>query len=179
MGREMFENASIHLPSYPHTKEEDALVIAREAMEHGYQRLIIHPYVIKTPELWLGLGSALVLENMDFRSPGFMTADDMLQIYQSLPAACFCLDVGHTHSWNPGEAANLIEGLSDRLVCVHYSEVDQTNGDHLPDVSDEVISSHARYLKLLPASVPVILEVGKNPAEGLLDLRRRFSDSLA
>ena len=179
MGRELFGDASIYLPSTFHTDEQEALILAREAVGHGYHRLIIHPYVIKTPRLWQELGPALVFENMDFRSPGFMAVADMQQIFKRLPEASFCLDVGHTYSWDHTEAARLIEALSDRLVCVHYSEVNRTNGDHLSAVSDEVMRSHAEYMKLLSKPVAVVLEVDGCTLPQLLDLRARFFESLA
>ncbi len=179
LGRQLFSDASVHLPSYLHTVEEEALAIGQAALAHGYTRLIIHPYVIKNPALWRKLGSALVVENMDFRFLGYRTAEDMALVFERLPEASFCLDVGHTESWNPGEAMRLLDSFSDRLVAVHYSEIDRTNGDHLSTVSDEIMKSHAVYLRRLPRPVPVIFEISANSAPYLLDLRERFFQTLA
>ncbi len=178
IGKELFPDASIHLPSSPRTPENEALEVANAAVAHGYERLIVHPYVIRNAESWQQLGSRLVIENMDFRSPGFMTADDMAAIFSIVPEARFCLDLAHTYGWCADEAGRLIDRLSDRLVAVHYSEIDRITGDHFSAVSNDAIKSHATHLKRISPDVPIVFETGPSDPPAILSLRQRVMNSL-
>lgn len=177
-GRELFANASIHLPSRPDTPENKALLVAGAAASHGYERLIVHPYVIRDPAHWRYLGPRLIVENMDFRSPGFMTADDMESVFSALPEARFCLDLAHTYGWCADEADRLLHRLADRLAAVHYSEIHRVSGDHFSTVSEAALMSHAARLKRIPQEIPIVFETGPSDPGDLLMLRQRVVDSL-
>ncbi len=178
LGREMFTDASVHLPSYVHTGEDEALAVAEAARAHGYTRLIIHPYVVREPARWRALGAALVFENLDFRFVGQMSAEDLRPVFAQLPEARFCLDIAHAHGWCPEETGRLLAAFGDRLAAIHYSEIDPATAMHLPTVAEDVMASHARYLRDIPESIPVVFEVAPSPPESLRELRTRFFDSL-
>lgn len=177
-GRELFADASIHLPSRPDTPEDEALAVARAAADFGYERLILHPYVVRDPARWRWLGSRLVLENMDFRSPGFMTAADMETVFAAVPEASFCLDLAHTHGWCADEADRLLDRHACRLVAVHYSEIDRVTGDHFPAVGEDALASHAPRLRRVREDIPIIFETGPAATSDLLALRQRVEASL-
>lgn len=179
LGKELFRNASVHLPSSPTTPEDYALEIAAAAVAHHYDRLIVHPYVIRDEKRWKHLGAKLVIENMDFRSPGFMTASDMQGVFSRLPEARFCLDLAHSFGWCADEAGKMIDHLSDRLIAVHYSEIDRITGDHLVEVSGEAVVSHARHLMRVGTDVPIVFETGPSSRAALLELRQRVEKSLS
>ncbi|MGB8065949.1 MAG: hypothetical protein WCF26_28960 [Candidatus Sulfotelmatobacter sp.] len=112
---------------------------------------------------------------MDKRKPIGRTRDDLLAVFEELPQATFCFDIGHAHQIDPTmcEATMILEKLKDRLVEVHMSEVN-TESRHDP-ITLEAERSFQIVAQLIPEQVPIILEsrVAK-PGEQLgLEVRER------
>jgi hypothetical protein len=153
-----FSFVSIHTPTLflPHM---EASVIERlcSLAERGYS-LVVHPDVIFTPCLWAELGDKLLVENMDKRKPVGRTVPEMRTIFDSLPAARFCFDIGHARQVDPSmtEASLLLQAFGDRLAEVHVSEVN-TASRHDP-ISWNAVMAFRTVARYIPEEVPIILE---------------------
>jgi hypothetical protein len=82
----------------------------------------------------------------------------MIALYEHLPEAGFCFDVGHARQIDPSmaEASALLRGLSGRLRQVHISEVN-TASRHDP-ISLNAVQAFQRVARYIPDHVPIILE---------------------
>jgi len=152
-----FEHISVHIPSSIAPEFEKAMLeMIRSLPVHWL--LVTHPDVITMWEEWARLGARLCIENMDKRKPVGQTARDLRGIFNRLPAATFCLDIGHAHQVDPtmGEAVLLLEEFNGRLRQLHVSEVN-SESKHDP-ISLETASAFSIVAHLIKETVPVILE---------------------
>jgi len=153
-----FSFVSIHAPSWFSPELERGVVNdLRLLAESGYPA-VVHPNVIYTPEMWNELEGKLLIENMDKRKPIGRTVSEMRQIFDSLPAARLCFDIGHARQVDPSmtEASLLLNVFGDRLTEVHISEVN-TASRHDP-ISWNAIKAFQSVAKYIPENVPIILE---------------------
>ena len=120
--------------------------------------VVVHPDVIFTPSLWRRLGSRLLVENMDKRKPVGRTVPELRTLFELLPDARFCFDIGHVRQVDPSmtEAALLLQTFSERLAEIHISEVN-TASRHDP-ISRNATSAFQRVAKYIPQEIPIILE---------------------
>ncbi len=169
-----YSHVSFHVPSSfnPGFEAEICSILSRLPSQWP---LVVHPDVIRNWSLWRELGSRICIENMDKRKPIGRTRDDLLAVFEELPQATFCFDIGHAHQIDPTmcEATMILEKLKDRLVEVHMSEVN-TESRHDP-ITLEAERSFQIVAQLIPEQVPIILEsrVAK-PGEQLgLEVRER------
>ncbi len=152
-----FEHISVHVPSSITPEFERTMLEMIRSLPVGWL-LVTHPDVITMWDEWAGLGGRLCIENMDKRKPIGQTARDLRGIFNQLPAATFCLDIGHAHQIDPtmGEAVLLLEEFSGRLKQLHVSEVN-SESKHDP-ISLETASAFPVVAHLIQETVPVILE---------------------
>jgi len=149
---------SIHAPkSFEQWSEQDAVALLTPLANLGF-KIILHPDAIRHPELWRKLGSALCIENMDTRKRTGRTARELSAVFDDLPDAGLCLDLGHARQVDPTmtEAVVMLTTFKDRLTQLHVSEVD-TDGGH------RRMSQPCRYVfqsvaHLIDPAVPVIIE---------------------
>ena len=153
-----FEYISIHFPS----KFEPTW----EAM--GWDRLraeswrnwpiVVHPDALFDFSLWREFEALLCVENMDNRKPIGRTAKELGLIFDQLPEASFCFDIGHARQCDPTmtEAYLILREFGSRLRQVHVSEVN-TSSKHDP-LSYASILAYQEVAHLIPANVPLILE---------------------
>jgi hypothetical protein len=95
---------------------------------------------------------------MDKRKPIGRTAKELREIFNRLPSATFCLDIGHAHQIDPtmGEAILILEEFGSRLRQLHVSEV---NSESKHDsISLESASAFSLVAHLIPNDIPIILE---------------------
>jgi hypothetical protein len=155
---EQFSFVSIHAPTR-FLQETEASVVERlgTLAEQGYP-LVLHPDVIFTPRLWAELGDKLLVENMDKRKPVGRNVTEMRTIFDSIPAARFCFDIGHARQVDPSmtEAYLLLQAFGDRLAEVHVSEVN-TASRHDP-ISRNAVMAFRTVARYIPEEVPIILE---------------------
>ena len=153
-----FTFVSIHAPSR-FAPEEEAWVVdhLRVLADQGFP-IVVHPDVIFSPYRWLMLGDRLLIENMDKRKPIGRTVDDLRGLYEVLPAARFCFDVGHARQVDPSmtEAALLVRCFQDRLCEVHMSEVN-TASRHDP-ISKNAVNAFRTVMSSIAEDIPIILE---------------------
>jgi hypothetical protein len=153
-----FTFVSIHAPSrFDRESERQVvdLIISREASRYP---VVVHPDVVFTPSLWRQLGSRLLIENMDKRKPVGRTVPELRTLFDLLPDARFCFDIGHARQVDPTmtEAAFLLKNFGTRLAEVHISEVN-TASRHDP-ISRNATSAFQKVASYIPQNTPIILE---------------------
>ena len=128
-----FDYVSIHAPSRFTAADEGRLAEALAAFGPLGYPVILHPDTIHDFAVWRRLGRGLAIENMDRRKALGRTALELGRVFDRLPEASFCFDVGHAHQVDRtmNDAFFLLRELGTRLSQVHVSEV-STRGRHDP-----------------------------------------------
>jgi hypothetical protein len=100
----------------------------------------------------------LLIENMDKRKTTGRTASELNLIFEKLPSASLCFDLGHARQVDPtmSEAALILDRFGSRLRQLHVSEVN-TQSTHDP-LTAAAMMAFKRVSHLIPEDVPVILE---------------------
>ena len=152
-----FQYISVHAPSrFSELPEPEAVELLLELPAEW--PIIVHPDSIQDFPLWRALGDRLCLENMDIRKRTGRTAEELASIFQQLPDARFCLDLGHAHQVDStmSVAADLLRRFGDRLRQLHVSDVG-TFGQHRP-IGYLLEQAYQRVKSLIATDVPAILE---------------------
>ena len=86
-------------------------------------------------------------------------------LFEQLPEASFCFDIGHARQVDPtmGIAIGMLSRFRSRLRQIHMSEVDP-GGRHIP-ISFAALSAFQLVAALIPEDCPVILEAMVPPEE--------------
>ena len=160
-----FEYVSFHAPSaMERSFEPRALELLEQVAARGWL-IIVHPDAMHTRSEWARLGDRLCLENMDKRKPIGQTAKDLAELFEELPNASLCFDIGHARQVDPtmSEASAILRRFRDRIGQLHVSEVN-TESRHDP-LSLESILAFQKVCQLVPPDVPMILESRVDEAE--------------
>ena len=152
-----FEYVSFHAPSSFLALSEEAAVELLTSLP-GSWPIVVHPDLIRDPDVWRSLGSRLCLENMDLRKRTGRTVDEIKEVFAALPNAGFCLDLGHARQIDPtmGVAIDMLRTFASRLRQLHVSEVG-TFGEHRR-MGFLSRTAFARVVRYVPADTPLILE---------------------
>jgi len=152
-----FSHISLHLPSSIEPSFEARLLHLVPKIPATWP-LITHPNIISLWDAWKELGDRVCIENMDKRKEIGQTARHLRKIFDKLPDATFCLDIGHVHQVDPtmGEAVLILEELRNKLSQLHISEVN-SESRHDP-ISLEAAIAFEIVATLIPEGVPAILE---------------------
>lgn len=153
-----FPYCSFHVPSRFDADEEPAIVRALAPLVAKKWPIIIHPDTIHHWELWRCFGSQLLIENMDQRKGTGRTVDELSHVFDELPQAGLCLDLGHLRQMDPTmvEAYRIIKRHGNRIRQLHLSDVDSSSKHHPLNIP--ALTCFMRVAPLLNRSVPVILE---------------------
>ena len=169
-----FRYISFHAPSKLIELDEGSLLFKLNDVPSQWP-IVVHPELITEPSRWRFLGERLCLENMDQRKPTGRTLPEMESLFEQLPDASFCFDIGHARQVDPtmGVAISLLRRFRRRLRQVHMSEVDPW-GRHIP-IGFAALSAFQLVAKLIPQDCPVILEsmVGPERARNEIDVATR------
>jgi hypothetical protein len=167
---ESFAFVSIHAPSRFDQQLEHRVVELLSVGEASKCAVVVHPDVVFTPSLWRQLGQRLLVENMDKRKPVGRTVHELRTLFELLPDAKFCFDIGHARQVDPTmtEAALLLQTFGDRLAEIHISEVN-TASRHDP-ISRNAISAFQRVARYIPQETPIILEPLIDEGQSQLDI---------
>jgi len=152
-----FKFVSIHAPSRFEQSDEESVI--ERLTRRAYQLpVVVHPDVMFTPKIWGQLGSQLLIENMDKRKPVGRTMSELKKLFQDLPEARFCFDIGHARQVDPSmtEAVFIIRELAAKLVEVHISEVN-TSSRHDP-ISTSAARAFKSIAKYIPEDIPIVIE---------------------
>jgi hypothetical protein len=158
-----FDYVSFHVPSKLRVLSEERVIELLERAAQKHWPLIVHPDVIERFDRWRVFGELLCIENMDKRKPIGRTAIELASIFDRLPDARFCLDLGHVRQVDPtmSVALEILERFGTRLHQLHVSEVN-TNSQHDRLTFETTLAFH-KISSLLPESIPVILESRVTP----------------
>jgi len=153
-----FSFISVHAPSDVSKDDEAFFVRLLGSVTQRGWPVVVHPDSIHDPACWHVLGSLLCIENMDNRKPMGRNRDELSRLFDKLPGASLCLDLGHSRQIDPtmGEARLILRDLGNRLKEVHLSEVDSL-GKH-GRISRDSILAFRGVAGLIPEGVPIILE---------------------
>lgn len=127
-----FRYVSVHAPVKHHELDESATVTMLAGLPLWVRSVVAHPDALSDVGRYRGLGTRLVLENMDDGKITGRVADELEKLFEELPAAGFCLDVAHARSVDPtmDAAHELLDRFRTRLRHVHLSSLD--DGRHVP-----------------------------------------------
>lgn len=153
-----FAYVSIHAPSRFDAREEPAVAEALAARVPERFPIVLHPDTIHDPAAWRPLGRRLAIENMDRRKPLGRTALELGRVFDRLPEASFCFDVGHAHQVDRtmNDAFVLLRELGARLCQVHVSEV-TTRSRHDP-LSRPAVAAFHKVAAWVGPEVPILVE---------------------
>ena len=153
-----FEYLAIHAPGQFDPRWEATLRDRlRDELWRGWP-IVLHPDALCDFGLWRELGSAVCIENMDKRKPMGRSTRELATIFDHLPDARFCFDIGHARQFDPTmtEAYLILRDFGSRLRQVHVSEVN-THSKH-DALSYASIIAFQEVAHLIPPDVPLILE---------------------
>ena len=153
-----FSYVSFHAPSWFPPESEEWVLEQLKTVAARHFPIIVHPDAIANPDRWQDLGSNLTIENMDKRKPIGRNVKELRAVFERLPLAKFCFDIGHARQVDPTmtEAALLLRAFGDRLVEVHMSEVN-TASRHDP-ISQNAVMAFSRVAGFIQEDIPIILE---------------------
>jgi hypothetical protein len=149
---------SIHAPSSFSAGQEADIIDRLKLSVPKDWPIVLHPDTIHDFSAWRVLGNQLAIENMDRRKPIGRTLEELNIIFEELPEAMFCFDIGHARQCDTTmtEAYRILREYSKRLCQVHVSEVN-TASRHDP-LSLGAILAFSQVADLIPPWVPLILE---------------------
>lgn len=153
-----FEYIAFHAPSQFNAEDEEEIVeMLAGICDRGWP-VVLHPDAVHNFALWRRLGQMLCVENMDKRKPIGRTASELECVFDQLPEASFCFDIGHARQVDSTmtEAYFILKRFGRCLQQVHLSEVN-TRSKHDP-LSYASILAFQEVAHLIPEDVPIILE---------------------
>ncbi|HAH49713.1 hypothetical protein [Gimesia sp.] len=161
----IFEYISFHAPSKREMFSEELLVSKLKKVADLNWAIIVHPDLIENFELWRTLGRAVCIENMDKRKTTGRTAAQLKYLFDQLPEATFCFDIGHARQIDPTmlEAETMLRDFHYRLRQVHMSYVNSQS--HHERLNYECILAYQRVTQWIDNSIPIILETPVNQNE--------------
>ena len=153
-----FSYIAFHAPSRIEPSAEADVVGRLEGVAQRGWPVILHPDAIHDYSLWRRLGNALCIENMDRRKPVGRTVAELESVFDELPEAGFCFDIGHARQVDSTmtEAYFLLRHYGNRLRQLHVSEVN-TKSTHDP-LSYGCVLAFQQVAEFIPEHVPLILE---------------------
>jgi hypothetical protein len=158
MNLSMYSYVSIHAPSSFSQEDEEWIAnLLYDAVPMSWP-IVVHPDTFHSINCWARFGARLAIENMDRRKPIGRTADELQRVFEILPDASFCFDVGHARQCDPSmtEAFLILSQFQKRLVQVHISEVNSAS-QHDP-ISHGAQLAFQQIANLIPEWVPIIVE---------------------
>ena len=153
-----FGYVAVHAPSDFAAEEEGAIIALLEGVIRRGWHVVLHPDSIHDYALWRNLGERLCIENTDKRKPVGRTAAELAEVFERLPEASLCFDIGHARQVDSTmtEAHFILKEFGARLRQVHVSEVN-TRSKHDP-LSVASILAFQEVADLIPDDIPLILE---------------------
>lgn len=165
-----FSYVSVHAPSQIDPEHEHEIVESLRELLPRRWPIIVHPDAISQFERWATLGATLCIENMDKRKPVGRTARELQAVFDRLPGASFCFDIGHARQVDPtmNEAVRILRSFKHRLQQVHISEVN-SQSRHDP-LTFGAIQAFRRVSHLIPEAVPIVIESRVSEAELVIEV---------
>jgi hypothetical protein len=160
-----YPHVSVHAPSRFDAAEEPRVAEALAARVPAAWPIVLHPDTIHDLRVWRPLGARLCVENMDRRKASGRTIRELYRVFEALPEASFCFDVGHAHQVDRtmNDAFQLLTALGARLTQLHVSEVTSA-GRHDP-MSRTAVAAFRKIAAWVPQGVALIVESPAPPGE--------------
>jgi hypothetical protein len=153
-----FTYVSVHAPSkYESAREKKIISLLGKVAERNWP-IVLHPDTIHDFSAWHTFGHMLFIENMDKRNLMGRTTQELSGIFDRLPQAKLCFDLGHCRQVDPtmNESHLILQNFGTRLGQLHMSEVN-SRSTHDP-LSSASIRAFEKISQLVPEEVPIILE---------------------
>ena len=165
-----YSYVSFHAPSR-FTNERQTIQILNRVADRGWP-IIVHPDTIQDFSAWQSFGGLLLIENMDKRNTAGRTARELAGIFEKLPHANLCFDLGHCRQVDPtmNESCLILRQFGDRLKQLHVSEVN-TRSTHDP-LSISSVGAFLKVAEMIPENVPAILESPVSEDEVLFEIEK-------
>ncbi len=153
-----FEYLSVHAPSRISPGAEDEVVSQLLRLIERDWPVVVHPDAISNADAWKPFGDLLCIENTDIRKPIGRTVRELQTMFDALPEASFCFDMGHARQVDPtmSEAALILETFGGRLRQLHVSEVNSSS-NHAPLTLASLLA-FSKIAYLIPEEIPVVFE---------------------
>ena len=154
---------SMHAPSnFDARQEEEIILLLRTHVPKDWP-IVLHPDTIHDFSAWQEFGEQLAIENMDRRKTTGRSAAELDSIFEKLPKARLCLDIGHARQVDTTmtEAYKILKSHSARLCQLHVSEVNSASR-HDP-LSDSAIRAFQEVARMIPEQIPAIIESNLTP----------------
>ena len=153
-----YQYVSFHAPSRFSREEE---VWLSEQLKVGVPRtwpIVLHPDAIYDFERWRPFGNRLAVENMDRRKSCGRNTVELLAIFERLPEAGMCFDIGHSRQYDPSmtEAFSILKTFASRIVQVHLSDVNSESQHEALSYGGQLAFS--QVADLIGVDVPIIVE---------------------
>lgn len=160
---EQFSYVSVHAPSFLIEFSERQLARCLEPVFDRRWPTVIHPDLIDDYAIWRDYGELVCVENMDKRKPTGRTAAELAEIFEQIPQASLCFDIGHARQVDPTmiEASNILRGFGTRLKQLHVSEVNTASGHE--SLNAAAVSAFSKVAPLIPVDIPIIMETPVGP----------------
>jgi hypothetical protein len=152
-----YEYISFHAPSAFTENEEETLVSLLSKLPAAWP-IILHPDAIFKASRWTALSDRIAIENMDRRKSTGRSVPELKKIFEILPKARMCFDLGHARQVDPSMigAYQLLTIFSERIVQMHVSEVDTLNRHDV--ISRAAQMAFFQVRRFIPKNAAVILE---------------------
>jgi hypothetical protein len=120
-----FRFVSTHAPTKARVSGDAELASALGKLPSTVDAVVLHPDTLTDLSPFGVLGARAVVENMDARKPRGRTVAELEEVFDVLPEARFCLDVGHAWSVDPSMelAHDLLDAFRLRLSHLHISSL--------------------------------------------------------
>ncbi len=153
-----YSYVSFHAPSSYSSEYEPWLTDLLYSRIPATWPIVVHPDAIRDSSLWRRFGGRVAIENMDRRKPIGRNVRELQKIFECLPDAKLCFDMGHARQCDSSmtDAFLMLTAFQNKLVQIHLSEVNS-------DSQHEAVSYGARLAfqqvaSLISDDLPIILE---------------------
>lgn len=159
-----FQYVAFHAPgSFSSMTEREAVTVLETVAARNWP-IVLHPDSVTDWSHWAAIERHICVENMDGRKRTGRTVDELDRVFESVPEAGFCFDIGHAFQLDGSMqlAWSLWRRFRSRVRQVHVSRVD-SRGRHCA-LDEATLTAFAPLLRELPSSTPLILESVIDPA---------------
>lgn len=149
---------SFHAPSTYSSSDEKWLTDLLYSRIPESWPIVVHPDAICNFTLWTRFGRRIAIENMDRRKPIGRNVRELQIIFDQLPEAGLCFDLGHARQCDSSmtDAFLMLTAFRDKLIQIHLSEVNSESQHEA--VSYGAKLAFQQVASLIPNSLPIILE---------------------
>jgi sugar phosphate isomerase/epimerase len=160
-----YTHVAVHAPGRTDPAHECEIVAQLGSLTSRGWPVVVHPDAVHDWQKWKPLGPLLLVENMDRRKDIGRTAHDLEAIFDLVPEAGLCFDVGHARQCDTSmtEAFLILRRFGARLKQIHLSEV--TSRSTHDRLSFTAIRATQEIADLIPDGTPVVLEAPVEASE--------------